>query len=74
MKPSPVGIDGDFAVDIGTAGAAFACAALPCHLWVGLGLLFANQLGGGSGSREEGRYGLESERRHHLVTKSWLPV
>ena len=70
MKPSPVGIDGDFSVDIGTDVAACARAALPGHLWMGLGLLFANQLSGGSGSREEDRYGLEGERRHRLVTKT----
>ena len=42
MEPSPVGVDDNFSVDVGTATTAFACAALPGHLRMGLRLLLAD--------------------------------
>lgn len=42
MEPSPVGVDDNFSIDVGTATTAFACAALPGHLRMGLCLLFAD--------------------------------
>jgi hypothetical protein len=65
MEPSPVGIDGNLAIDARATVATCASAALPGHLWVSLGLLFANELSGSGRGREEGHDGLDSEGGHH---------
>lgn len=46
--PAPVGIDHDFTVDVGTAGATLASASLPGELGVCLSLLRANDPGRGA--------------------------
>lgn len=42
MKPAPVGINDNLAIDVAAGCSAFAGATLPCHLGMRLGLLFSN--------------------------------
>lgn len=43
--PAPVGIDDDFAIDIGTACSTLSCTTLPGKLGVGFRLLRSNDPG-----------------------------